>query len=142
MVALTLWGAGVGTPQRAELSLCKQTHAAFPVPRVLRITHSHSTVLHEDVSGEQVSKNFGDIYTEMPATAKRVSPISRQEKAFLLQLITEHKVIADKRTHGTIVVAKQRAWERIVLSFNSAGFGGPLRTVKQLQKIWDYLKQM
>ncbi|KAK4310298.1 hypothetical protein Pmani_018117 [Petrolisthes manimaculis] len=77
----------------------------------------------------------------MSGPAKRVSPISRQVKSFLLKLIVEQKIIADKRTHGSIVVAKQRAWENILLSFNSAGVGGPVRSLNQLQKIWDYLKQ-
>ncbi|KAK3881385.1 hypothetical protein Pcinc_014161 [Petrolisthes cinctipes] len=85
---------------------------------------------------------FWEVLAEMPTPAKRVAPLSRQEKSYLLQIITEHNIIADKRTQGSCVVAKQRAWERSEHSFNSAGFGGPVRTVKQLLKIWDHLKQM
>ncbi|KAM0730295.1 hypothetical protein ACS0PU_004172 [Formica fusca] len=57
----------------------------------------------------------------------------------LAQLITEKKVIENKKTGATDLKDKAAAWERVTTKYCSQGF--PPRTSKQLKKCWDNMKQ-
>lgn len=61
------------------------------------------------------------------------------ERMLLAQLISEEKIIENKRTGATDLKDKAEAWERIVKRYCSEGCTP--RTNKQLKKCWDNMKQ-
>lgn len=60
------------------------------------------------------------------------------ERMLLAQLISEEKIIENKRTEATDLKDKVEAWERIVKRYYSEGC---TPTSKQLKKCWDNMKQ-
>ncbi|CAG9768164.1 unnamed protein product [Ceutorhynchus assimilis] len=61
------------------------------------------------------------------------------EKMFLVQ-IAQHRVIAEnKKTDAVSLKKKHAAWDKIQCSYCSQGF--PTKSVKQLKKCWDNIKQ-
>ncbi|XP_018394538.1 PREDICTED: myb/SANT-like DNA-binding domain-containing protein 3, partial [Cyphomyrmex costatus] len=57
----------------------------------------------------------------------------------LAQLISEEKVIENKKTDAVDLKIKNEAWERVTRRYYCQGFTP--RTSKQLKKCWDNMKQ-
>lgn len=64
---------------------------------------------------------------------------TERERILLAQLISEEKVIENKKTGATDLKDKADAWERITKKYASEGCIP--RTSKQLRKCWDNMKQ-
>jgi len=64
---------------------------------------------------------------------------TEQERMLLAQLISEEKVIKNKKTSATDLKDKANAWERITKKYASEGCMP--RSTKQLKKCWDNMKQ-
>lgn len=65
---------------------------------------------------------------------------SLREKLLLLNLLEPKKhIIECKKRDGDTIITKQEAWKKICDKYNSNDV--PKRTVKQLKKLWNNLKQ-
>lgn len=64
---------------------------------------------------------------------------TEQERMLLAQLISEEKVIENKKTGATDLKDKADAWERITKEYASEDCMP--RSTKQLKKCWDNMKQ-
>lgn len=61
------------------------------------------------------------------------------ERMLLAQLISEEKVIENKKTGATDLKSKNEAWERVTKRYCSQGCTP--HSSKQLKKCWDNMKQ-
>ncbi|KAJ8937505.1 hypothetical protein NQ314_011819 [Rhamnusium bicolor] len=65
-----------------------------------------------------------------------------KEKVVLLSLVEEYGVcIENKKTDGSSIQEKHEAWEKIASHYNVQPEVNIYRTSKQLNKLWDNLKQ-
>lgn len=65
---------------------------------------------------------------------------SKTEKLFIVHQVGENKeILENKKTDGTTIQAKNAVWKKIHEAFCSQGF--TFKSIKQLKKCWDNIKQ-
>ena len=69
----------------------------------------------------------------------RVSPISPPERELLIGLISDEKILQNRKTDGRVLLQKREAWGQITRHFNAHHLG-PKCTEQQLRKVWERLK--
>ncbi|KAF5283131.1 hypothetical protein FQR65_LT14060 [Abscondita terminalis] len=66
---------------------------------------------------------------------------TEREKVLLATLIKDNAVVENKKTDGATLIEKHRAWEFICRTYNAQPEVNTTRTLQQLKKLWNNLKQ-
>lgn len=71
---------------------------------------------------------------------EKAASLTHDQKQTLVNLIATHRVVLEKKGNYALIQKKKEAWERIAVGYNVAHPIAETKTIQQLKRAWEYIK--